>query len=127
MTSSLTVSDYQVGWICALPHEMAAAMAMLDEEHGALAEQPLGDHNKYVLGRIHAHNVVLAQSTAGLAPAATVGKDMARTFPALRVGLMVGIGGGIPNKDKGIDIRLGDVVVSHPQYPWEGVIQHDGK
>ena len=28
-----TYQDYTVGWICALPTEMAAARAMLDELH----------------------------------------------------------------------------------------------
>ncbi|EXJ76811.1 uncharacterized protein A1O5_01319 [Cladophialophora psammophila CBS 110553] len=41
---------------------------------------------------------------------------MARTFPALRIALMVGIGGGIPDLSKGIDIRLGDIVVSKQDF-----------
>ncbi|KEF50793.1 uncharacterized protein A1O9_13155, partial [Exophiala aquamarina CBS 119918] len=38
------------------------------------------------------------------------GQRHGEDIPALRVGLMVGIGGGIPNLAKGIDIRLGDIV-----------------
>ncbi|KAK5214632.1 hypothetical protein LTR72_012213, partial [Exophiala xenobiotica] len=38
---------------------------------------------------------------------------------------MVGIGGGIPNSDKGVDIRLGDVVVSQPDGTHGGVVQFD--
>ena len=118
---TLTVADYHIGWICALNKELTAAMAMLDEEHEMIAGQDPQDHNSYVLGRIHQHNVVIAcmpEGVDGLVPAATVAKDMARTFPALRVGLMVGIGGGIPNLSKGIDIRLGDIVVSKPEKTW---------
>ncbi|UKZ49278.1 hypothetical protein TrVGV298_003523 [Trichoderma virens] len=45
---------------------------------------------------------------------------MVDTFPSIRVGLMVGIGGGIPSK-----VRLGDVVVSTPIGQFPGVVQWD--
>jgi hypothetical protein len=32
----LTRKDYTVGWVCALPVELAAAQEMLDEEHQGL-------------------------------------------------------------------------------------------
>ena len=60
MMSSLTVQDYHIGWICALNKELTAAMAMLDEEHEMIAGQDPRDHNSYVLGRIHQHNVAIA-------------------------------------------------------------------
>jgi hypothetical protein len=126
--SSLTVQDYHIGWICALNEELTAAIAMLDEEYEIIAGQDPKDHNSYVLGRIHQHNVAIAcmpEGVDGLVPAATVAKDMARAFPALPIGLMVGIGGGIPNLSQGIDIRLGDVVVSKPEKTWGGVVQYD--
>jgi nucleoside phosphorylase len=125
---TLTVTDFYIGWICALSKEMTAAIAMLDEEYEMIARQDVQDNNCYLLGRIHQHNVVIAcmpEGVDGLVSAATVAKDMARTFPALRIGLMVGIGGGIPNLSKGIDIRLGDVVVSKPVKSWGGVVQYD--
>ncbi|KAK5202772.1 hypothetical protein LTR41_011483 [Exophiala xenobiotica] len=126
--SSRTVQDYHVGWICALNIELTAAMAMLDEEHEMIAGQDPQDHNSYVLGRIHQHHVVIAcmpEGADGLVPAANVARDMARTCPALRVGLMVGIGGGIPDLSKGIAVRLGDIVVSKPEKIWGGVVQYD--
>ena len=88
--SRLTTPDYHIGWICALNKEMTAAISMLDEEHEMIAGQDLQDHNSYVLGRIHQHNVVIAcmpEGVDGLVPAATVAKDMARKFPALRIAL----------------------------------------
>lgn len=124
----LDVNVFHIGWICALSKEMAAAMAMLDEEYDMVAQQDVQDDNCYVLGRIHQHNVVVAcmpEGVDGLVPAANVAKDMARTFPALRIGLMVGTGGGIPNLSKGVDVRLGDIVVSKPVKSWGGVIQYD--
>jgi hypothetical protein len=57
--------------------------------------------------------------------AATVAANKLRSFRGLRFGLMVGIGGGIPNLDKGVDIRLGDVVISQPDKTHGGVVQFD--
>ncbi|KAF9884961.1 hypothetical protein FE257_000871 [Aspergillus nanangensis] len=75
---------------------------------------------------IRAHNVVLACLPAGLTgtnSAAAVAIQMKNTFPAIRFGLMVGIGGGVPSKEA--DIRLGDVVVSQPGNGHGGVVQYD--
>lgn len=120
-----SISSYEVGWICALPQELAAARGMLDEDYGVFQEA--GDDNTYAIGRIHDHNVVIACLPAGIdgtCTAAVVAQNMARTFPHIRVGLLVGIGGGIPNREKGVDIRLGDVVVSQPAGEHGGVIQY---
>src|SRR5271155_5806896 len=122
------VEEYRVGWICALSTELAAARAMLDEEHGIIREKDPQDHNTYFAGRVHDHNVVIACLPAGVegvAAAATVANDMLRTFQELRFGLLVGVGGGIPDVENGIDVRLGDVVVSQPSGTSGGVIQYD--
>ncbi|KAE8396152.1 hypothetical protein BDV23DRAFT_193008 [Aspergillus alliaceus] len=117
--------DYTVAWICALPLEMTAAKAMLDKVHPSLP-QPETDHNVYTLGNVAGHNVVMACLPAGVygtTSAAIVLAHMLPTFPSLRFGLMVGIGGGVPSKNA--DIRLGDVVVSMPTAGSGGVIQYD--
>jgi nucleoside phosphorylase len=114
-----------VGWVCALPIELAAAQEMLDEEHEDL-EQDENDNNLYSLGRIGGHNVVIVCLPAGLIgnnPAAAVATQMRSTFRSVRFGLMVGIGGGVPSIEA--DIRLGDVVVSQPNQGYGGVIQYD--
>ncbi|KAF5247215.1 hypothetical protein FANTH_6472 [Fusarium anthophilum] len=101
---------YTVAWICALHIEMAAARAMLDEEHDYCPQQA-NDTNSYVLGSIQNHNVVIAclpTDQYGTNNAASVLSNMRRTFPNIQIGLMVGIGGGVPLK---ADIRLGDIVV----------------
>ncbi|KAF5027130.1 hypothetical protein F66182_756 [Fusarium sp. NRRL 66182] len=101
---------YTVAWICALHIEMAAARAMLDETHDHLP-QPINDSNSYILGRMQKHNVVIACLPAGqygTVNAASVLTNMKSTFPKIRIGLMVGVGGGVPTK---ADIRLGDIVV----------------
>lgn len=108
--ATLGHGSYTVAWICALHIEMAAALAMLDEIHDTLHTYP-DDSNTYKLGRIQQHNVVIACLPAhqyGTNNAANVVTNLKRTFPSIRAGLMVGIGGGVPNK---ADIRLGDVVV----------------
>jgi nucleoside phosphorylase len=115
--------DYTVAWICALPLEMAAAKTVLDKIHPPLP-QPETDHNVYTLGNVASHNVVVAclpSGVYGTTSAAIVLAHMLLTFPSLRFGLMVGVGGGVPSKD----IRLGDVVVSMPTAVSGGVIQYD--
>src|ERR1700727_2318514 len=127
MTATTTMKhhDYTVAWVCALPLEMAAAKSMLDEIHPNLPTSS-NDQNTYVLGKIHAHNVVIAclpSGVYGTTSAATVANQMLFTFKSIRFGLMVGIGGGAPSKEA--DIRLGDVVVSKPTGDFGGVVQYD--
>ncbi|KAF1933690.1 uncharacterized protein M421DRAFT_97764 [Didymella exigua CBS 183.55] len=116
---------YTIGWICALPKEMTAAIAMLDTEHETLP-QSVSDTNNYTLGSIGPFNIVivcLPSGEIGSHPASAVAARMLANFPALKMGLMVGIGGGVPSKDQ--DIRLGDIVVSVPTNGFGGVVQHD--
>jgi nucleoside phosphorylase len=125
MSTKLTHDDYIVGWICPLEVEQIAALVMLDEKHERLP-QASSDYNVYNLGSIAGHNVVIAGlHQPGNTPAATVVTQMRMTFPNLRFGLLVGIGGGVPVKtDNGI-IRLGDVVVSKPEGENSGAVQYD--
>jgi nucleoside phosphorylase len=117
-----TYADYTIGWVCALPQELTAAKAMLDQKHGDLC-RPSNDCNTYILGSIGRHNIVIAclpKGKPGTISAASVAVQMIRTFPAVRFGLMLGIGGGVPPK-----VRLGDVVVGVPSGQHPGVIQWD--
>ncbi|KAJ9264731.1 hypothetical protein DTO280E4_6141 [Paecilomyces variotii] len=106
---------------------MAAATEMLDENFGTLQEQDSADTNSYTLGKIGVHYVVIAclpHGRYGISSAATVANNMVRTFSmSLRVGLVVGVGGGIPSATH--DIRLGDIVVSYPEDTCGGVLQYD--
>jgi nucleoside phosphorylase len=118
--------EYTVGWICALQEEFDTACQMLDEEFEGIDTVEVNDNNTYVFGRIHGHNVVIAclpGGQYGTTPAASTFKDMVRSFPKLRFGLMVGIGGGAPTRDR--EVRLGDVVVSEPRNELGGVVQFD--
>ncbi|KAH8895403.1 purine and uridine phosphorylase, partial [Thozetella sp. PMI_491] len=119
--------QYTVGWICAIESEYLAAQLCLDEAHPSLAYSPSpNDTNSYVLGKIGNHNVVIAclpNGSYGTSSATNVATNLIRSFPNVRVGLMVGIGGGAPTSEK--DIRLGDIVVSSPGDGKGGVFQHD--
>jgi hypothetical protein len=103
--------DYTVGWVTALPIELAAASTMLEKRHLTLPTVQ-GDSNYYTYGNIGAHNIVIAclpSGHYGTINAAVVANNMARSFPCISIRLMVGIGGGVPKSD----VRLGDVVVGH--------------
>ncbi|KAL4947073.1 purine and uridine phosphorylase [Aspergillus filifer] len=122
--------SYTVAWIAALPIERAAAEAMLDEEHAT----PTGftrhqtDTNVYTWGRMGEHNIVIASLAAGVygtTSAATTASSLLASLPSIRVGLLVGIGGGIAVPDEDRDIRLGDIVVSQPCGTTGGVCQYD--
>jgi nucleoside phosphorylase len=117
---------YTVGWICAINTEYVAARAFLDEVHDGPQHVSEYDSNDYTLGKIGKHNVVIAvlpDGEYGTASAAGVATDMLHSFPNVKIGLMVGIGGGAPNGNH--DIRLGDVVVSSPRDGNSGVFQYD--
>jgi nucleoside phosphorylase len=121
---------YTVGWIAALPIERAAATALLDDRHDPPEsfKQHQVDTNSYTWGRIGEHNLVIASLPAGIygiVSAATTASNLLSSLPHIRIGLLVGIGGGIPEPDKDQDIRLGDVVVSQPDGTIGGVIQYD--
>jgi nucleoside phosphorylase len=98
---------------------------MLDEEHEILNSNA-HDTNIYSLGRIGKHNIVIAclpEGQTGTNSAAAVAIHMKASFTAIRFGLMVGIGGGVPSEEA--DIRLGDVIISRPHMMHGGVVQYD--
>jgi nucleoside phosphorylase len=116
---------FTVGLIYIKPLEMRAITAMLDEKFGSV---PIahGDLNEYTLGRIGDHNVVIigpARGDQGTVATAQFVTTIRLTFPNVTVGLLVGIGGGIPNSTDH-DVRLGDVVVGAPK-AGPAVVQYD--
>ncbi|KAL6812087.1 ankyrin repeat-containing domain protein [Trichoderma sp. SZMC 28015] len=118
-------NDYTVGWICAISTELVAARAFLDEEHDPPNAVSPRDNNIYTLGKMGKHNIVIAalpDGEYGISAAASVARDMLHSFPNVRIGLMVGIGGGVPGRH---DVRLGDVVVSATHNEQAGIFQYD--
>lgn len=119
-------NNYTVGWICAILPAYVAAQAFLDEKHDAPGYVSPHDNNNYTLGRIGKHNVAIAVLPCGeygSASAASVARDMLHSFPNIRIGLMVGVGGGAPSTKH--DIRLGDVVVGVSSDGNGSVFQYD--
>lgn len=122
------VAIYRIGWIAPLAIEQTTAFASLDEEHDEPENfrRPEEDHNAYTWGRIKNHYVVivsLGADTYGTVNASVIATTMRISLPHIRVGLLVGIGAGLNVLEA--DIRLGDVVVSHPGGTVGGVIQYD--
>ncbi|KAJ4855375.1 ankyrin repeats (3 copies) domain-containing protein [Trichoderma breve] len=112
----LSHDAYTVGWICVLQCELNAAKALLDEQHEQLPSAAKDD-NSYLLGHY------------GTNAAAQTAVHMIRTFSNIRFGLLVGVGGGAPNRpdpdDPFNDLRLGDVVVGVAKGSHGGVLQYD--
>ena len=103
--------------------ELAPVEAMLDEMHQSLSTSR--NKNSYTLGRMGAHNVVIAiMPEIGNNSAASVATQLMNDFKSIRFILLIGIGGGIPSDDED-DICLGDVVVSKPTATFGGVVQFD--
>ena len=118
--------EYTVGWICAISTEYTAAQAFLDEKHEPPEPLSPADNNAYTVGIIGKHKVVIAvlpDGEYGISSAAAVAKDMLHSFPNVKIGLMVGIGGGAPSPKH--DIRLGDIVVSAVRGGKSSVFQYD--
>lgn len=103
-----------------------AARLVLNDDYQIVSHVPPGDINRYVLGAIGEHKIVLAvmpDGEYGKSSALSVATHMLRTFPNIRVGFMVGVGGGAPSKDN--DIRMGDVVISRKEDGKSGVFEFD--
>lgn len=121
---------YAIGWIAALPIERAAATALLHDRHDVPEGfgQHQSDTNSYTWGRIGEHNIVIASLPVGVygtTAAATTASNLIHSLPHIRIGLLVGIGGGVARPDEDQDIRLGDIVVSQPDGTTGGVVQYD--
>ncbi|KAM6487348.1 hypothetical protein HDV62DRAFT_151252 [Trichoderma sp. SZMC 28011] len=112
--------EYTIGWVCTLPNEQAAATVMLERKHQISDRLPDND-NTYIFGAIGQHNIVIVAPHSGSnTDATTLVTRMLLTCPNIRISLMVGIGGGIPQKT-----RLGDVVVGFPTGTDPGVVKWD--
>ncbi|PYI19578.1 purine and uridine phosphorylase [Aspergillus violaceofuscus CBS 115571] len=112
-----TRDQFQIAIICALPVEADAVGVVLDETYeepdGALDSKLPDDPNRYTLGRIGPHPVVLVQLPGLGTLNATIGSGyLKRQFLKVHLALVVGICGVIPRLPDGTDVFLGDVVIS---------------
>ncbi|KAK4165660.1 ankyrin repeat domain-containing protein 50 [Cladorrhinum sp. PSN259] len=113
--------EFGVAIMCALPVEATAVAALFDTTWDATRlNMAARDANAYSVGSIGRHSVVLVHmARMGKVTSATVAVHLDRSFPNLRLALMVGICGGVPVASDGKQALLGDVVFS------EGIVQYD--
>ncbi|EJT73965.1 hypothetical protein, variant [Gaeumannomyces tritici R3-111a-1] len=120
--------DFEIAIICALTQEADAVKALFDERwdgHGQDGYGKVaGDPYSYACGRIGRHNVVVPHMTGmGKANAANVATNCGRSFPGVKIALVVGVCAGVPSVSGGPgqkkDVILGDVIIS------QGVVQYD--
>jgi nucleoside phosphorylase len=105
---------------------------MLDEEHSTPPYNTHYDENTYICGTINGHTVVVATCPRGETGNVNAGRltgSMFKTFPNIRMAILVGIGGGIPHATASNnpldDIHLGDVVVGWPGDGKPACVYHD--
>ncbi|KAF1950658.1 purine and uridine phosphorylase [Byssothecium circinans] len=131
--SQLRCANYHVAWICPVADiELLPAQLMLDEEHTPPPYNTHYDENTYICGTINGHAVVVAtcpQGETGNVNAGRLTGSMFKTFPNIRMVVLVGIGGGIPRTPASQhplkDIHLGDVVVGWPGDGKPACVYHD--
>ncbi|KAK6537214.1 hypothetical protein TWF694_011411 [Orbilia ellipsospora] len=116
-------SEFQIAIICALSSEADAVECLFDDRwdaEGDIYGKAPGDPNAYSTGLIGRHNVVLAYMPGmGKGSAASVATNCLTSFRNIKLGLVVGICGGVPFRKNREEILLGDVVIS------TGIIQYD--
>lgn len=127
---------YTIAWVCPLPKDLPTVVAMLDQVHDPprpssksttaveLLDQLYGPSSpicltdKYIVGSIGSFNIVITcfewpSEKFDALQGFHLAIEMFQKFPNLRIGLIVGIGSGVPSEKN--DVRLGDVVVSLPR------------
>ncbi|KAK6535960.1 hypothetical protein TWF281_000209 [Arthrobotrys megalospora] len=114
--------EFDTAIICALRLEFDAVAFLFDEfwdtDGNSYGKVP-GDGNTYMAGRIGNRNVVLVLPGMGKVNAASAAANIITSYNRVQLALVVGICGGVPYKNDGTDIFLGDVIIS------ESSIQHD--
>lgn len=108
--------DFQVALICALRVEFDAVEALFDDyyEQDFSYSKARGDPNAYTTGRVCSHDVVLAfMPGMGKVNSAGVAAGFRTSFPGIKLGIVVGICGGVPlGTDDEKEVLLGDVIIS---------------
>jgi hypothetical protein len=116
-------SEFKVAIFCALPLEADAVRDLFEEiwGEGENYGKAAGDANTYTLGRILHHNVVLVHMGGmGKGAASQASSSILSSYPGIKLGLVVGICGGVPSySGRKDDLILGDVMIS------DGIVQYD--
>jgi nucleoside phosphorylase len=123
--------DFQIALICALQVESDAVEALFDdyyEKDYSYGKAP-GDPNAYTTGRMGGYDVVLAfMPGMGKVNSANVAAGFRASFPRIKLGLVVGICGGVPNgTDDEKEVLLGDVIISTALIQFDFGRQYENK
>ncbi|KAM0263379.1 hypothetical protein ACHAQJ_001235 [Trichoderma viride] len=122
-TPPVSRDEFEVALVCALPLEYDAVSLVFDEfwgENGDPYGRAIGDTNTYTTGRLGNFDVVLVLlPNTGKASAASAVASLRSSYSGLRLVILTGICGGVPNSGTGDEILLGDVIIS------KTVIQYD--
>jgi nucleoside phosphorylase len=115
--------DFEIAVICALRAEVDAVEALFDVfwEENETYGKAVGDPNAYITGRLGDHNVVLVNLPGmGIASSSSVAASLRSSFTGIKLGLVVGICGGVPfGIDDEKEILLGDVIISTGIIPFD--------
>ncbi|KAI1330265.1 nucleoside phosphorylase domain-containing protein [Xylariaceae sp. FL0255] len=122
MVKKLKRTDYDVAWICpATTVELLPSRLMLDGEHDTPQYDTAYDDDVYIFGNMAGHNLVIATCPKGMAGNVNAGRlagPLFKSFPTIRMALLVGICGGVPRPVPSAssvdDVHVGDVVVGAP-------------
>ncbi|KAL0938104.1 nacht and ankyrin domain protein [Colletotrichum truncatum] len=119
---ALRREDFQIAVICAVGCEYDAVALAFDEireGNGGLGNAS-GDNNKYKIGRIGGHDVVLLLlPNMGKVNAASAATALLFSYPGVKLAILTGICGGVPRVGTDNEVLLGDVVIS------KSVVQYD--
>lgn len=120
--------DFEIALICALQIESDAVEALFDEYYeDSLYVKAPGDPNAYTIGKMAGHNVVLGfMPGMGKVNSANVAAGFRMSFPNIKLGIVVGICGGIPGgRDGENEVLLGDVIISNALKQYDFGRQYD--
>ncbi|KAF3908883.1 hypothetical protein AA313_de0203916 [Arthrobotrys entomopaga] len=120
----------EVAIICALPLEAHAAKALFEGSNEDLEDTNIGkaatDTNIYTAGRIGSHNVVIVHMPGmGKIPAATVAENLKQSFTKIKLALLIGICGGVPEQEQAPNLTLGDVIIGKEVVHYDFGRQHE--
>ncbi|KAL8367203.1 hypothetical protein RB599_010281 [Gaeumannomyces hyphopodioides] len=105
-------NGFHIAIICALAFESDPIILLLDKVHDVKYGRATGDPNTYKTGSVGGHDIVfLVLPGMGKEAAAACSRSLLSSFPNVKLGLIVGVCGGLPNID-GSDVFLGDVIIS---------------
>ncbi|KAE8373803.1 nucleoside phosphorylase domain-containing protein [Aspergillus bertholletiae] len=116
------LDEIEICIMCVSSLEADAVCSLFDETYdrpGSSTGKPTPSqninpkYNDYIMGRIADHNVVLARMPGkGVVYSAGESRRLKERFKGIKLVLLVGICGAIPERPDGQEIMLGDVVVS---------------